>query len=67
MDISEEQRAINKKAFSELFEANDLLDEDIANMIRTKRNRLIFQLSHLFQSGAEDLARRTLVKRLRII
>ncbi|PWA66926.1 AAA+ ATPase domain-containing protein [Artemisia annua] len=60
MDISEEQRAINKKAFSELFETNDLLDEDIGSMIRNKRNRLIFQLSHLFQSGAEHLARRLL-------
>ncbi|CAH1423979.1 unnamed protein product [Lactuca virosa] len=60
MDISEEQRASNKKAFSELFDTNDSLDEDIRNMIQNKRHRLIFQLSHLFQRGAEDLARRLL-------
>ncbi|KAJ9565471.1 hypothetical protein OSB04_001437 [Centaurea solstitialis] len=60
MDISDEQRASNKKAFSELFDTNDTLDEDIRNMIHNKRRRLIFQLSHLFQRGAEDLARRVL-------
>ncbi|KAL4563623.1 hypothetical protein LXL04_027668 [Taraxacum kok-saghyz] len=60
MDISEEQRASNKKAFSELFDTNDSLDEDIRSMIHNQRRRLIFQLSHLFQRGAEDLARRLL-------
>ncbi|KAK9056029.1 hypothetical protein SSX86_027122 [Deinandra increscens subsp. villosa] len=61
MDITEEIRATNKKAFTELFDANyDSLDEDIRNMINNKRHRLIFQLTHLFQRGAEDLARRLL-------
>ncbi|KAD3068954.1 hypothetical protein E3N88_36834 [Mikania micrantha] len=61
MDITEEIRAANKKAFTELFDANyDSLDEDIRSMINNKRHRLIFQLSHLFQRGAEDLARRLL-------
>ncbi|KAI7748745.1 hypothetical protein M8C21_020213, partial [Ambrosia artemisiifolia] len=61
MDITEEIRATNKKAFTELFDANyDSLDEDIRNMIHNNRRRLIFQLTHLFQRGAEDLARRLL-------
>ncbi|KAL9996718.1 putative DNA helicase [Helianthus debilis subsp. tardiflorus] len=61
MDITEEIRATNKKAFTELFDSNyDTLDEDIRNMIHNKRRRLIFQLTHLFQRGAEDLARRLL-------
>ncbi|KAI3741494.1 hypothetical protein L1987_59168 [Smallanthus sonchifolius] len=61
MDITEDIRAANKKAFAELFDANyDSLDEDIRSMIHNKRHRLIFQLSHLFERGAEDLARRLL-------
>ncbi|XP_071715954.1 DNA replication licensing factor MCM3-like [Rutidosis leptorrhynchoides] len=57
MDISDELRASNKKAFSEQFQTNDSLDEDIRKMIDDGRHRLIFQISHLYQRGANDLAR----------
>ncbi|KAI7740412.1 hypothetical protein M8C21_017573 [Ambrosia artemisiifolia] len=61
MDIAEDLRAANKKAFTDFFDANyDSLDEDIRKMIHNKRRRFIFQLSHLFQRGADDLAKRLL-------
>ncbi|XP_076897242.1 DNA replication licensing factor MCM3-like [Bidens hawaiensis] len=61
MDITEEIRATNKKAFTELFDSNyDTLDDDIRNMINNKRRRLIFNLSHLHHRDAADLSQRLL-------
>lgn len=64
MDLSEEVRATNKRAFLKFFDQSELsieLKKDINTMINRQERRLIIKLSHLYnhREGA-DLARRLL-------